>query len=120
MFRTASKIAGIVILVAKWLAPLILMILGMVDFGKALLSGDDKSLTDATSTFLKRMVIAIIIPFIPGLLYYLVNFFVGDRIKDENGEYIKDASGNFQSCTTCLSDPLNCEVKLYDYSNCKK
>ena len=95
-FRTGSKVAGIIILVAKWLAPLILIILGMTDFIKA------------TKTFIIRMVIAIIIPFIPGLLYYLVDYFIGD-LKDETGELI--------SCTECLSKPFSCEVELYDYSN---
>ena len=118
-FRTASKIAGIVILVAKWLAPLILIILGMIDFGKAFLSGDDKALGDATTTFIKRMIIAIIIPFIPGLLFSLINIFTGD-MKDENGKSILDKNGDFQYCTDCLNDPLNdCPIELYDYDNQK-
>ena len=118
-FRTASKIAGIIILVAKWLGPLILIILGMIDFGKAFLSGNDKSLSDATTTLIKRMIIAIIVPFIPGLLFYLVDFFVGD-MKDENGESILNSEGEFQYCTDCLKDPLNnCPIELYDYNNQK-
>ena len=28
-----------------------------------------------------------------------------------------DEEGNFISCTECLSDPLNCQVEIYDYSN---
>lgn len=109
-FRSTSKIVGIIILIAKWLAPLILIILGMMDFGKAFLSGDEKSLSDATIVFIKRMIIAIIVPFIPGLLFYLVDFFAGD-IKDENGESILNSNGEFQYCTDCLKDPLNCNIE---------
>lgn len=107
-FRTGSKIAGIIILVAKWLAPMILIILGMTDFIKALVSNEDDSLVKATKTFIIRMVIAIIVPFVPGLLYYLVDYFVGD-LKDETGELV--------SCTECLKKPFSCEVELYDYND---
>ncbi len=101
-FRRASKIAGIIILVAKWLAPLILIIVGMTDFIKALVSNEEDSLGKATKTFIIRMVIAIITPFIPGLLYYLADYLIGD-LKDENGELV--------SCTECLSNPFSCEIK---------
>ena len=50
------------------------------------------------------MVIAIITPFIPGLLYYLADYLIGD-LKDENGELV--------SCTECLSNPFSCEIKKY-------
>lgn len=101
-FRRASKIAGIIILVAKWLSPLILIIIGMTDFIKAMVSNEDDSLGKATKTFIIRMVIAIITPFIPGLIYYLADYFIGD-IKDETGELV--------SCTECLSDPFSCEIQ---------
>ena len=109
-FRTGSKIAGIIILVAKWLAPLILIILGMTDFIKALVSNEDDSLGKATKTFIIRMVIAIIVPFIPGLLYNLTDYFIGD-LKDETGELV--------SCTDCIRKPFSCVVELYDYDNQK-
>lgn len=108
-FKTASKIAGIVILVAKWLGPLILMIMGMIDFFKAVISSSDKALSDATGTFIKRMIIAIITPIIPGLLYYLVDFLIGEEI---NGKKI-----DFGECTDCLKSPLGCKVTLYDYDD---
>ena len=106
----ASKIAGIVILVAKWLAPLILIIVGMIDFFKAIISNSDKSLSDATGTFIKRMIIAIIIPFIPGLIFYLINFLIGDEV---SGVKI-----DFGDCTKCLEDPLNKDCN-YVYDNKK-
>lgn len=112
-FRTVSKMAGIIILIAKWIAPLILIIMGMIDFFKAILSSSDKALSNATTIFIKRIVIAILIPFIPGLLYSLIDFFVGD-IKDENGQSILNSNGEFQYCTDCLKDPLNCKINVED------
>ena len=108
-FRTASKIAGTIILIAKWLGPLILMIMGMIDFFKAVISSSDKALSDATGTFIKRMIIAIVTPIIPGLLYYLVDFLIGEEI---NGKKI-----DFGECTECLKKPLDCKVTLYDYDD---
>ena len=102
-FKTASKIAGTIILITKWLVPLILIIVGMIDFGKAILSDNDKSLSDATTVFIKRLVIAIIVPIVPGLLFSLIDFFVGDEVADTKIE--------FGSCTECLKDPLNCVIE---------
>lgn len=97
-FRTGSRIAGIIILVAKWLAPMILIILGMTDFCKAIVSNEEDSLKKAAIIFIRRMVIAIIIPFIPGLLYYLIDCFTeGDSTQE-----------NFVSCTDCLRKPFSC------------
>ena len=107
-FRMGSKIAGIVILVVKWLTPMILIILGMTDFTKAMVSNEQDSLGKATKTFIIRMMIAIMLPFIPGLMYYLVDYFIGD-LKDEAGELV--------SCTECLKDPFSCVVELYDNNN---
>lgn len=123
-FITASKIAGIVILVAKWLAPLILIIYGMIDFGKVIVSNDDKALNNATATFIKRMVIAIIIPFIPGLLFYLINYLVGD---DEVKNFVNSTEVNdeqqktsFAKCTLCLNDPFNKECIIDNNQNSEK
>ncbi len=111
-FMTASKIVGIIILVAKWLAPLILIIMGMIDFFKAVISSSDKALSDATGTFIKRMIIAIIIPIIPGLLHYLIGFLVGI--------YSEETEEKFELCTNCVNNPLDkkaCDIELYDYDN---
>lgn len=111
-FMVASKLAGTIILIAKWLAPLILMIMGMIDFFKAIISSNDKAISDATTTFIKRMVIAIIIPILPGLLYSLINFLIGEEVNGIKIEY--------GECTKCLNYPLDkeeCNIKLYDYDN---
>ena len=103
-FRNVAKIAGIIILFGKWIGPLILIVLGMVDYGKAMISDDEKSLSKATSTFIKRMIIAIIIPFIPGLIFVLIDFI--DEAKDIEND------AEFISCTECLKNPLsNCQKK---------
>ena len=98
-FRTGSKIAGMIILVAKWLAPMILIIFGMTDFCRAIVSNEEDSLKKAIITFIRRMVIAIIIPFIPGLLYYLIDYFVEVDSTEEG----------FNSCTDCLREPFSCK-----------
>lgn len=60
--------------------PIILIVLGSMDFIKAILSDDQQELKKATSRFVKRCVIAVAIFFIPGILMYLISFI--DKIAD--------------------------------------
>jgi len=55
--------------------PIILIVLGSLDFGKAVLVDDKDELRKATSKFIKRCIIAVAIFFIPSLLSYLLHFF---------------------------------------------
>lgn len=61
------KIIGIVLALA----------LGFIDLGKALLNKEDNSLKSATQTFIKRVIAAIIIFFLPYLLNFLLEFIDG-------------------------------------------
>jgi len=55
------------------IVPILIIVLGMVDFGKAVLSDDDKALGKATSNLIKRLIIAVFIFFVPILLTYLID-----------------------------------------------
>ena len=55
------------------LAPILVIILSAVDYGKAVLSDDDKALGKATSNLVKRLIIAAIVCFAPLILMYLVD-----------------------------------------------
>lgn len=59
----------------KIAVPIILIVLGCVDFGQAILSDDKDIMRKATSKFVKRCIVAIIIFFLPTLLTFLLNVF---------------------------------------------
>jgi len=47
--------------VVKVLIPVILIVLGMIDFLKATIANDEKAMKDSTSTFVRRLIAAVII-----------------------------------------------------------
>lgn len=55
--------------------PILLIVFGCVDFGQAILSDDKDVMKKATSKFVKRCIVAIIIFFLPTLLSFLLNIF---------------------------------------------
>ncbi len=62
------QVIGYIILIIKILVPIILIVLGSIDLGKASLSGDDKAVKEAAIIFAKRVLIGLIIFFIPTIL----------------------------------------------------
>ena len=64
----------------KITVPILLILLGSIDFGKAVLSDDQQELKKATSKFIKRCIIAVAIFFIPTIIMYLISFI--DKIAD--------------------------------------
>lgn len=59
--------------------PIIIIIFGMVDFLTILFSGEDKTYKDAFSKFIKRILIGIIIIFLPYVIHFLVRLSGVDR-----------------------------------------
>lgn len=55
--------------------PILLVVFGVVDFGKCLISDDKDDMKKATSKFMKRCVIAVAIFFVPTIISFLVDIF---------------------------------------------
>ena len=53
--------------------PILIIILGSLDFGKAILADDQKAFNKAGSTFIKRIIAAILVFFAPTIIMYLIN-----------------------------------------------
>ena len=71
--------------ILKWIkiaVPILLVVLGSLDFGKAVLADDEKALSKATSTFVKRIIAAIMIFFAPYIIMYLIEHV--DKIMDNS------------------------------------
>jgi len=102
----AMRIIGYVIQVCRWIAPLILMVLGMVDFGKAAIASDEKALSNATASLIRRFVASVVIFFIPTIVLALLNAIeITKGIEDKN-------NSQFGACTKCIFDPIGeCPIK---------
>lgn len=97
-YKTAIiwQVVGYVFLIAKIVIPIILIILGMVDLGKAVISSDDKAISKATKSLLMRTIAAIAIFFIPTIIKVAFEFVAG---------FNEDMKNDAQNCIDCLTSP---------------
>ena len=94
------KIIGWLVLIIKIVIPLLLIVMGMVDLGKAVVASDEKGIKTATSSLIRRFIAAIAIFFIPTLVSAIFNILeVVDTSKNSD----------YNICVTCVTDVDNCK-----------
>lgn len=91
---------GWVFFFIKILIPIILIVFGSIDFGKAILSSKDDEIKKSAKTLVMRSIAGIIIFFIPTLLNFVVELIGGNDIYNED-------SGTFARCTHCMLEPTD-------------
>lgn len=96
------KIIGWVITLFKVAIPLIIIGLGMFDFGKAVVAEKEDEIKKQTKRLLYRVIAGIVIYFIPTIV-----LFIFEQVGDYSTE--KDAAA-FQVCEDCLLKPTKCVV----------
>ncbi len=112
--------------IIRWAIPVVLIILGSIDMFKAMASNDDKKAGEAKSTFIRRLIyalVAFLIPFLVTLAFDMA----GQIIKDNdnlNNDNLKN--GNFFECwykggssSNRSSDGSTCTCKYNCDSNNK-
>ena len=62
------RILGYVVVIIKIVIPLILIILGMVDLGKAVVSSDEKAINKSVGSLIRRFIAAVVIFFVPTII----------------------------------------------------
>lgn len=62
------QVLGFVVNIIKIVIPLILIILGMLDLGKAVVASDDKAISKSVNSLVKRFVAAVVMFFIPTII----------------------------------------------------
>lgn len=88
---------GMFLLVFKIVIPVLLIVFGMIDLGKAVISSDDKAVSKAAKSLLNRVIAGICIFFVPtivSILFKMVGSF--GEVKDQ-----------FDICANCISNPTN-------------
>lgn len=97
----AFQIVGYVLFVIKILIPLILIGMGTYDFAKAAISSDDKANKTALNSLVRRIIIGVVIFFIPTVINLVINM-IDSSINSDLGEGSK-----FSNCSSCLLDPID-------------
>ena len=95
---SVMSIIGYVIWGIKVVVPIILIIVGMIDMGKAVTQKDENDIKKTQNALIKKLIAAVVVFLVPTLVT-LVMTVIG--------------SSEFKSCATCLNNPWNegCGIK---------
>ncbi len=99
------EFVGQIMTVFKIVIPVIIIIMGAVDLGKAVVSSDEKEIKNATSSLLRRFIAGVVIFFIPTIVNVAFGILSGF---DEN-------ENDYQVCSSCVANPGNCVETRNDY-----
>lgn len=88
-----------IILIIQVFVPILLIIWGMLDLGKAVMAQKEDEIKKGQNTFIKRLVAAAIVFFVVVIVKLVVSLFAGD---------------NSTSITNCINGILHCKSE----SNC--
>lgn len=60
-----------VVSIIQWVIPVVLIVLGMIDLGKAVTSNDEKQMKEAQKTLIKRVIYAVLVLFIVAIVRFV-------------------------------------------------
>ncbi len=89
---------GWLLFIFKIVVPILLIIFGMIDLGKAVIGSKDDEIKKATKQLLMRAIAAIVIFLIPSLVSVLF------KVVGSFGEVEDD----YRICSTCITSPDKC------------
>ena len=92
---------GFVVLIFKIIIPVILIVLGVISLGKAVLDSDDKKIKDAAMSLIKKFIVAVVIFLLPTIIGALFNFING----------WSDLKNDYNVCANCIKDPNGSSCK---------
>ena len=95
------QVVGYVLMVFKIVIPVILIIFGMIDLGRSVVSGKDDEIKKNMKSLMIRAIAAIVIFFIPNIVALIMN------VVSKFGDVEKD----FKVCKICISSPSKEDCK---------
>ena len=98
--NTISAVVNII----KIVVPIFLIVFGMLDMGKAVMSNDEKVMKEAQGKLIKRVIYAIIVFFIVAIVQFLVSI-LGEKGATGTGKLNNNQSG--ETCHTCIDCFIN-------------
>lgn len=91
------KLIGTVINIFKIAIPIIIVLLAILDLGKAVMAGEDKEIKEAQKMLIKRLVYGVVIFFVVTIVQVVFNL-VGQNL----------SSGDSSVCWICATNPSKC------------
>ena len=90
------QIVGWVLLVFKIVIPILLIIFGIIDLGKAVIASKDDEIKKSISSLIKRAIAAVVIFLLPTLISFIMTII---------GGFNEEAKADFDICKSCLTNP---------------
>ena len=95
------QFVGYVLFIFKIAIPILLIIFGMLDLGKAVVASDDKEIKNATTKLAKRAVAGVVIFFIPTVVGFIFSIVAGwGEVRD-----------TYELCKDCIVSPTSDECE---------
>lgn len=95
--KKSLKFVGNLILAAKICVPLLLIIMGSIDFGKAVVGSKDGEVEKAGKMFFIRAIAAVSIFLLPTVIYFIFELI--------------PTSGGYNECSRCVFSPNECNIE---------
>ena len=92
------QIVGYVLLIFKIVIPLILILFGMIDLGKAVIGSKEDDTKKAINSLVRRVIAAVVIFFIPTLISFVIGIVGGWK----NNNEVKE---QYNICRKCITNP---------------
>lgn len=90
------RVVGIALKLIQYAVPILLIVIGAIDFAKATIGKDEKEIKEAQNKFMKRGIVALVVFLIVPIVSVLMTVVSGDGYKD---------------CMTCIEKPFGDECR---------
>ncbi len=90
------QIVGYVLLVFKIVIPILLIVFGMLDLGKAVIASKEDEIKKATGSLVRRAIAAVVIFLLPTIVTFIIGLIGGFKGTAEN---------DFNVCKKCITNP---------------
>ncbi len=94
------KIVSLIISLIQFGIPVILIVLGMMDLGKAVMAQKEDEIKKGQSTFVKRLVAAVVVFFVIFIVKMVIGLVAPSDDKD-----------NILKCINCFTNQEDCSLK---------
>ena len=94
------KFVGNILSVFKIVIPLLIIIFGMIDLGKAVVASKDDEIKKAAKQLLMRLIAGVVMFFVPTIVGFA--FGLADGINE---------GSDYGVCETCITNPSSCPVR---------
>lgn len=98
--RNVMRIIGRIISIFKYVIPILIIVFGMLDFSKAVISNDEKAVDKAIESLIRRVISGIVVFFVPTIIWAILNTI----------DLAVDIDDEFKACTKCMLK-LECDKK---------